>query len=141
MTLGDDQQLTATETMRLLNEAVAERGREFKYSDRYDFGGCDYSAYPLLEREDDGETRVDTAAPLEPACIVGLVLFKAGWEMIHINELAGVISDLLTEGSLSATPVAGQMLAAAQTAQDKDLTWGEGLDRAIEIYENRRGEE
>ena len=130
------EEFDAATALRLLREAVEERGSDFKYYARYGKqAGCDYTAVPS------NDDPLATDRPIEPACIIGVALFKAGWDLQRLNGLAGDINELVDDDVLACTPLARAMWEQAQYLQDQDSTWGEALESATEIYNARRGEE
>ena len=110
-----------------LQQAVEERGANFKYRDLFGEGDCRYVI--------DGE----------PACLVGEVLVGLGtpigaFAMMSPGERSGDIntvrigaaSRVLESGGLVEFSIdALNLLAAAQDFQDHGQTWGEALDAAV----------
>lgn len=117
-------------TLELLNECVQERGADFTYeSPEVATGGCFY-AHPI-----------EGGNP-EPACIVGLVMSKLGIssKWLQKNNTCGSSSALvelaIEDGLIESITVKAKMLLyRTQYDQDRDISWGEAVNSAIERIE------
>lgn len=108
--------LTKTETLALLNRAVAEKGKDY----RYPKGFAPFSigeTLCLYRRADNGQ----------PACIVGHVLSYLDVldEAVEMRGAAdmGVTQRLFDRASLN-------LLDYVQQHQDEGMTWGEAVERS-----------
>jgi hypothetical protein len=104
--------ITARDALRLIERAVEERGRDFRYSDyEGDWADPDVCSY----RQPDGT----------PACIVGLALSYVGLldKLIEDDTIVGQQASFYDE----IDPEAIGVLSAAQMSQDSGEPWGEAL--------------
>lgn len=113
--------INAERALKALEEAVAERGAEYRY--------------PAVDRPDE---RCMYAYNGAPDCGVGLALSKAGVPLEALDALDdnGVVIDghqaikVLSDFDVELTVAASQVLGDFQTKQDVAWTWGAALDRA-----------
>jgi len=113
-TLPPAPPLTLTKTMKLLNEVVKEKGRDFVYKSPSNANICKY------------------AHNNRPGCLVGQVLHRAGVPIsaLKVMDDWGSIGRCVSEGKIVLDPDVKQVLQDAQTVQDRERTWGEALDAA-----------
>lgn len=82
----------------------------------------------------------------QPSCLVGHVLVRAGWTVEQVADLDPVRDGYIYTGGVSAgelfrtfpeyfTVDAGRVLAAAQSAQDLQNSWGDALEFARQQFE------
>lgn len=108
--------LTEADARRFMEEAVAERGSDYLYKDH--FARCQY-------------VNEDT---LEPKCLIGEVLVRAGFDVELLKKNNGASIGYLAYSDahdyFAATPTKViHALEAAQRAQDNYCTWGDALKR------------
>lgn len=108
--------LTTTETLALLNRAVAEKGEDY----RYPKGFAPFST-------DDNLCLYRRTDTLQPACIVGHVLsyldvLDEAEEGTAADDL-GVVRSLFDSRSQN-------LLTYVQNHQDEGITWGEAVERS-----------
>jgi len=120
----NDEMMDAPEAIRLLREAVEEKGADYVY-------GNDACVYAL-----------GNGVQKSPSCLVGHVLHKKGWIVDppdkHVTEVIAWNSAASELGFEHFTYGAVEVLVAAQNVQDGNMspnrgTWGEALDEAIRI--------
>lgn len=82
----------------------------------------------------------------QPSCLVGHVLVRAGWTVEQVADLDPVRDGYIYTGGVSAGELFGtfpeyftvdavRVLAAAQSAQDMQSSWGEALEYARSRFE------
>jgi hypothetical protein len=120
--------LTYKDVKRALEEAVAEKGADFRYNEEDElngFGPCLYVPDPDAEIEDPRSTT---------GCLLGVATAKLGVEwtdgdVASISQYTGERFHI-EEGRVMLA------MASAQQAQDTGGTWGEALDLFNDTYEN-----
>jgi hypothetical protein len=147
--------ITGTKALKAMTAAMDERGEEFKFTDMFeDEIGCFYSGIP----KDKFEGYDEDGSPIGehvPACLVGLAfhlidpaldefLSQRDNNAQAISILFGVdrhyVSRMADEAfaecdglEIVVTKKALMVLTAAQECQDGGGTWGEAVERAIEV--------
>lgn len=124
------EQITARRALELLIDVVDAAGDDFVYhkqdmsdihgvQDHLPSKGCRYAVND------------------QPSCLVGHVLYRSGVAVDALNRLdkVGVSAHALRDFGLEVDQDAGDVLVAAQEAQDRGHTWGDALDAARSRYE------
>jgi hypothetical protein len=126
---------------RLVNEAVAEKGKDYIYP----FNACVYAVeadtmYGYVD--DDGSFQGDAVTTeAGPACIVGVALHKGGvpLEWLLRNAYNGAASEILLDGKrgglLTFSEDAAEWLTVVQGEQDAGMPWGRAVGLADRVKE------
>lgn len=123
MDLQNPIRLGLSRVRELAQLAVLERGAEFVYQ-RPEIDGQPTCAY------------FDNFG--KPSCLVGMILFRCGIEPLHYTTLNSVwVFDLQDEGVIEADPDAIAYLDDLQSAQDKNVPWGEAVENAEQKHRAR----
>ncbi len=126
----------AITALRYLGKSVAERGEDYRDPNAVEGVGCQYFDIEPGPKEDTLE--------FYPSCIVGQVVSYVSDESI-IETVARKFNDAgPTDLDFIFTPLAQQMLDAAQQRQDTGSTWGEAYKAAVDFlgeyyYEEKLG--
>lgn len=132
-------EITKELALKLLAEAVAEKGETYVYSNPTSQDCMYVHGYaPVLDETGDETGEREQVEDLTPGCLVGDVLHRAGvplrlFERLDINydtPADHALSDLRLHGVLEYTPEASSVLLAAQSAQDTKRSWGAALKAA-----------
>lgn len=124
-------EITLDKALKALDEAVAEKGREYVYPiEEQAAYACQY-----LTREG------------KASCIVGNVLLRLGVPVEFLPQhgapgidAASLLDVLRERGILTIESEAIALLEAAQAEQDNGTTWGRSAHTAVEMVEERRRE-
>jgi len=122
--------LTIENVIEALKEAVAEKGEEYVYVNKYGQSALDDDGYPS------GISCHYLDLDSNPSCIVGNVLYRLG---VPFNEMydngedsSALVKRLHQEGVISAVQLGVlPILYTAQGMQDMGATWGVVLEKAI----------
>ena len=162
MTVTTFEAIGLTTALELLEKAVAARGRDYRYTDR--FCTTEYVSYPKSDTDDNGNPFEDSDRLVN--CLIAEALHQHGvdtWELEELDaslpELAGFTTttgesnrfkyndthtyvhrqlfdlcdaDLAMLG-VQLTEDAARVWWAAQRVQDDNHPWGEALDKATEV--------
>jgi hypothetical protein len=125
--------------LKLMSEAVAERGEDFIYKQEHGAQECRYvhdtESYDPISGVHEV---VHESEDWSPGCLVGAALVKGGVSMKQIVDTGSNEdgSDLLLDRLINAgvigkvTDGAVAVIARAQSLQDRGDSWGYALDRA-----------
>jgi hypothetical protein len=120
--------LTFDQAKALLERAVEEKGKDFRYTQPKDEWGNAVCVY----------FDPDTKAP---SCLVGHVLQYAGVTAYELeSSLANFstdVDDLYRHDILKADGETLMLLTIAQSEQDMGQTWGDSVDEALSSYADR----
>lgn len=122
------------DAIKLVNDAIAERGEDYVYP-REEGRDCLY-VHDEIAWDPNEERYVPTDGPAVPGCLVGLVLNKAGVSLERLQRHEGsdaeaVIEWLEADKVLEAAPKVNQFLYQAQFQQDIGKTWAEARSIAM----------
>lgn len=123
-------EITLDDALRLLTEAVEEKGEDYVYSNNSgERADTEYSIDCQYVHVQKGE--------FVPGCGVGNALHRAGvsldWLSDHESYGArNVLGMLRDDGILTANRTVEEFLSAFQSRQDRGDTWGESLRMARE---------
>lgn len=122
------EKIDAQTALRLMTQAMDERGEDYKDPNADAGDGC----YYVNETEN---------GALVPGCLVGLALTKHGisLESLYFDEyknglaisMRSDLDDFMDEDAKS-------LFKTAQTIQDAGCTWGEAVNKAVDQYENKK---
>lgn len=129
--------------LKLMGEAVAERGEDFVYHQERGAEECRYIHDTESYESEDGRWHAEHDSDnWTPGCLVGAALIKGGVSMKQIMEtgsnedgsdlllrrleVAGVVGEV--------TPEAVAVIATAQSLQDRGDSWGFALIRASNTF-------
>ena len=159
MTVTTFEVIDVTAALDLLEKAVATRGRDYRYTDRFD--STEYVSYSKDTTEEEEMQGADRLVN----CLIAEALHQHGvdtWELEQLSDsmpgLAGfrttgdanrfhyadthtyVHKNLMDLGEaelsmlgVQLTEDAARVWWAAQRVQDDNHPWGEALDKAIEV--------
>lgn len=120
--------LTFDQAKALLERAVEEKGKDFRYTqpkDEWGHGVCVYF---------DPDTKA-------PSCLVGHVLSYVGVtaDIVEssLTNFSTDVDDLYEKGVLKADGETLMLLTLAQSEQDEGNTWGDALEEALATYADR----
>lgn len=121
-------ELTHEQIQAIMEDLVEQYGPDFVYERRSDIHGTPQCWYTSV-RDDDS---------VEPSCLVGQVLHRAGVGLIYLREREGcsassVLDELQTDALLLTSTRTVTALAMAQKVQDNGGTWGAAL-QAFRTY-------
>jgi hypothetical protein len=132
------QKLDKTLAIKLMSEAVAERGDSFVYHQEEHAAECRYVHGTEVAELSDGGLVDTPEEEWTPGCLVGAALVKGGVSLKQImltnNNESGsdVLLDRLVDtdvlGGVTADAIA--VIALAQSLQDRGDSWGYALERA-----------
>lgn len=122
------EKIDAQTALRLMTQAMDERGEDYKDPNADAGDGC----YYVNETE---------SGALVPGCLVGLALTKHGisLESLYFDEYKNGLAinerpdldDFMDEDAKS-------LFRAAQEVQDEGGTWGSAVNTAVEEYESKK---
>lgn len=118
-------ELTLARTKELLAEAVAEKGADFVYVNRYG-----RSAGP------DNSTTCHYVHDDQPGCIVGNVLHRAGVSLYNLSEHEGENAESPVTALFRPEPGVVDLLREVQSRQDKGASWSEAVRLALAELES-----
>lgn len=127
-----DHEVDAPEALRLIAQAVAERGEDYVYpfsQDGWTYGN-DRETCLYFVPDENGESFEPRGETFTPGCIVGLALSYVGLQPDDLTEARGIWA-AREDPESNLTLEAVRVLGIAQDVQDQHETWGKALQRAL----------
>lgn len=126
--------LTLEKAKSLVDEAIEERGKDFVYKRQPDMD-CKY-VHEGVVWDPEVEEYVDDDSVLEPGCLVGLALHKAGIPLDKMSAVEGrpakdLLASLEQRGYVTFDIEAADFLDAVQKNQDSGYSWSEALSLVL----------
>jgi hypothetical protein len=115
-------ELTLARTKELLAEAVAEKGADFVYVNKYGH-----------QADDSGDVTCYYAHGDQPGCIVGNVLHRAGVLLDDLAAFEAQNVDDLASRLFTAEAGVKPLLIHIQAHQDVGVPWGEAVRLALAV--------
>lgn len=117
-------ELTLARTKEFLAEAVAEKGADFVYVNKYGD-----------QADESGDVTCHYVHGDQPGCIVGNVLHRAGVPLDVLGEYEAQNVDDLAAGLFTAEVGVRSLLLHVQSHQDAGIPWGEAVHLALSRLE------
>lgn len=122
-------ELDFDDTVALLSQCVEERGTGWVFPDEWKMEN-----QPLLGMAQEPTcTYRQPAAQDQPACLIGMMIVKAGGNLSEVKEGTGA-SEATYDAGLDLSSSASMLVDNAQSLQDSGLPWGRALEEAVTIF-------